>query len=144
MLPSNVTSQCYFIFKVEISSCCAIGDSPVESVIIEVAVSNPTLAEKFNMQLNKMHTLLILESEKGEEMKRPNIKLAVGIAAEFGISDIHQLFYQLLHTADWQSRSSSSIKDDLKSIEGPTVQDEVSGTSSKKRSVRQRKKQRRA
>lgn len=50
---SNVTSHSYFIFKVALALCHVYTKDTVESICIQVAVSNPSLAEKCNLEPTK-------------------------------------------------------------------------------------------
>lgn len=107
----------------ELALCHAVEDHTVESVRIQVAVSNPSLAEKMNMEVNKMYPLY----EGDEISRRYKTKLSLMIAAEFEYDDIHILFLQLCATASDHWRTSkethSPTRKYFEGVEGPIESD---------------------
>lgn len=137
-------SHSYFIFKVELALWHAVEEDPMESVRIQVAVSNPSLTEKLNMELNKMYILYEGDQSGG----RYNTELALRIAAEFEYEDIHDFFLQLCAAAsdDWRE-SYSPTKEYFEGVEGPresdSEQDEDSSSWSEEE-LHKKKKQKRS
>lgn len=122
-----------FPFKVELAlyQYEEVNDAE-DSVHIQVAVSNPSLADKLGIELNNMLTLF-----KGDHrLPSYNTKLSRRIAAEFEFNDIHVFFLQLCATAssDWRKYNIPKTKKYFEQEKGP-MESDFSWTSSEEESA---------